>query len=285
MSLADELLADLDEIGDEADEENEAQNENEIMEAMEGLDSLAEEPNLSIRAVAKLADSEELSDMMESIEHYLEKPRIGEVLGPVEADPEYQLIVDSNNMVVELDNEINVIHKFVRDKYSKRFPELESLVHTPMEYIKTVQLLQNELEVTKVDLSEILPAATIMVVSVTASTTQGQLLEKEELERILEACVMGLEVNDKKLKILEYVESRMSFIAPNLSVVVGPTVAAKLMGVAGGLTALSKIPACNILVLGAQKRNLAGFSTATVLPHTGFIYYCDIVQSTPQVLP
>jgi len=29
------------------------------------------------------------------------------VLGPVEADPEYQLIVDSNNMVVELDNEIS----------------------------------------------------------------------------------------------------------------------------------------------------------------------------------
>jgi len=36
------------------------QNENEIMEAMEGLDSHAEEPNLSIRAVAKLADSEEV---------------------------------------------------------------------------------------------------------------------------------------------------------------------------------------------------------------------------------
>ena len=29
---------------------------------------------------------------------------------------------------------------------------------------------------------------------------------------------------------MEYVESRMSFIAPNLSHIVGPTVAAKLMG-------------------------------------------------------
>lgn len=36
-----------------------------------------------------------------------------------------------------------------------------------------LQLLQNDLEVTKVGLDEILPAATIMVVSVTASTTQG----------------------------------------------------------------------------------------------------------------
>ena len=29
------------------------------------------------------------------------------VLGPIEADPEYQLIVDSNNMLVEVDNEIS----------------------------------------------------------------------------------------------------------------------------------------------------------------------------------
>ncbi len=34
----------------------------------------------------------------------------------------------------------DVIHKYVRDLYSKRFPELESLVHTPLEYIRTVQV-------------------------------------------------------------------------------------------------------------------------------------------------
>ena len=85
------------------------------------------------------------------------------VLGPVEADPEYQLIVESNNMLVELDTEISmfvltyihtyivvvciitynyidVIHKFTRDNYARRFPELESLIHTPVEYIKTVKV-------------------------------------------------------------------------------------------------------------------------------------------------
>lgn len=56
-------------------------------------------------------------------------------IGPVDADPEYQLIVEANNLAVEIDNEINVIHKFVRDKYAKRFPELESLVPAPLEYI------------------------------------------------------------------------------------------------------------------------------------------------------
>ena len=39
---------------------------------------------------------------------------------------------------------IDVIHKFLKDKYSKRFPELESLVHTPMEYIRTVKVTTTE---------------------------------------------------------------------------------------------------------------------------------------------
>jgi len=54
-------------------------------------------------------------------------------------------------------------------------------------------------------------------------------------------------------------------------------------GVAGGLTNLSKLPACNVLVIGAQKRTLSGFSTKAIMPHTGFVYYCDIVQRTPPV--
>ena len=34
----------------------------------------------------------------------------------------------------------DVIHKFTRDQYQKRFPELESLVPTPMEYVRTVKV-------------------------------------------------------------------------------------------------------------------------------------------------
>ena len=35
-------------------------------------------------------------------------------------------------------------------------------------------------------------------------------------------------------------------------------------------------------VLGAQK-TLSGFSSATVLPHTGLVYYSEIVQNVPAV--
>lgn len=108
-------------------------------------------------------------------------------------------------------------------------------------------------------------------------------MTKFEKEQIDEACDMAVELNSFKLRIYEYVESRMAFIAPNLSVILGASIAAKIMGVAGGLTRLSKIPACNVLLLGQQKKSLSGFSQTTMLPHTGFVYYSEIVQNTPPV--
>lgn len=147
--------------------------------------------------------------------------------------------------------------------------------------------------------------------------TFRSMLTEEELKQLEEACDMALELNQSKHGIYEYVESRMSFIAPNLSIIVGASTAAKIMGekcnifllngtiaclyrfgpfylwfpvklrffsgIAGGLTNLSKMPACNLMLLGAQRRTLSGFSSTSLLPHTGFIYHCDVVQSLPPV--
>ncbi|KAG8140503.1 putative U4-U6 small nuclear ribonucleoprotein [Naja naja] len=316
MSLADELLADLEEAAEEedgsfADEEDESPIED-VHEEMQ-LDLATD----SVKSIAKLWDSKMFAEIMLKIEEYISKqPKASEghfssvkactclmnpthsqlhsidfdqpiclppVLGPVEAAPEYRVIVDANNLTVEIENELNIIHKFIRDKYSKRFPELESLVPNALDYIRTVKELGNSLDKCKnnENLQQILTNATIMVVSVTASTTQGQQLTEEELERIEEACDMALELNQSKHRIYEYVESRMSFIAPNLSIIVGASTAAKIMGIAGGLTNLSKMPACNIMLLGAQRKTLSGFSSTSVLPHTGYIYHSDIVQSLP----
>lgn len=179
-----------------------------------------------------------------------------------------------------------VIHRFTREKYSKRFPELESLVASPLEYMMTVRELGNDLDQAKNNekLQQFLTPAIIMVVSITASTAQGQPLTDQELHDVFEACDMAAELNRCKQQIYEYVESRMTFIAPNLSAIVGASTAAKLMGVAGGLTSLSKMPACNVQLLGSQKKTLAGFAQASILPNTGFIFYSDFVESLPAEL-
>ena len=95
--------------------------------------------------------------------------------------------------------------------------------------------------------------------------------------QVLEACDAALQMDEDKASILQLVQQRMHKIAPNLSIAVGTEIAAKLMGVAGGLAALSQMPACNVQVLGAKRKTLAGFSSATAQPHQGYAPRCDCV--------
>ena len=305
MSLADLLKSDLEDLDEQddgmLDDQNNIKSEaNHLIEdvgmnidddphSKQLLESLNKNTSKSVRSIAKLLDSEQLTSITASIEffqHEAQKSIRTEITGPVEQDPEYKLIVDANNITVEIDSEINVIHKYIRDHYSKRFPELESLVPNSLDYIRTAKELGNSVEKAKNNekLQQFLTTATIMVVSVSASTTQGVRLQADEISLLNEACDIVLKLNETKHRIFEYVESRMTFIAPNLSVIVGASTAAKLMGIAGGLTNLSKMPSCNILLLGQQKKTLSGFSTTQVIPHTGYIYHCDLVQKLPSDL-
>ncbi|XP_022664337.1 U4/U6 small nuclear ribonucleoprotein Prp31-like isoform X2 [Varroa jacobsoni] len=240
----------------------------------------------SVREIARLRHSPQLRDIIDEIHRLKLTPRRSEVVGPVEADPEYALIVSANNILVEIENDLSIIHKFARDHYAKRFPELESLVPGAADYLLTVQEIGNDLAKVKNSdrLNQILTPATVMVVSISASTSQGEPLSPSEMERVFEACEMAQQLNDMKTEVFDFVESRMSLIAPNLSVLVGASVAAKLMGIAGGLTKLSKMPACNIQVLGASKKTSTGFSATAMLPHTGFIFYSEHVQNYPSDL-
>lgn len=77
----------------------------------------------------------------------------------------------------------------------------------------------------------------------------------------------------------------MEKIAPNLSAVVGTGPAANMMGAAGGLVSLSKMPSCNIQVLGAKKKALSGLSAAVAARsgdlHAGYVFASELVQQTP----
>lgn len=53
---------------------------------------------------------------MFEIEKYSKVSRkSADIIGPVEADPEYQLIVEANNMAVDIDNEIGNSFVYIND--------------------------------------------------------------------------------------------------------------------------------------------------------------------------
>jgi U4/U6 small nuclear ribonucleoprotein PRP31 len=249
----------------------------EDVEAMKlGPDSIA-----SVKAICKLMDSSKMKEALESIEHFSNLPE-PDLAGILEESPEYQLIVRSNNLAVDVDNEEMIVHKFIRDHYAPRFPELETLILNPWEFVQAVQAIGNDEDLTKAKLDSILPHGTVVVISMTASTTKGRKLSDEAWSRIEEACKLVYDLEQARRKILAYVESRMSIIAPNLSKVVGSRVATKLLGLAGGLTSLTKIPACNIGLLGASRKVPTGLSSAFSGRHQGFIIQAPLIQNTPE---
>lgn len=204
----------------------------------------------------------------------------------VDKDEEYQLIVTSNEMCQEIDDEIGRLHKFVRDIYSAKYKELEEVVMSPIEYARCVRIIGNETDLSHLDaqLQGVVPPSVILTISVTASTTVGKPLPAEQLALAFEGCDAIAALDEHKKKVLQFIEAKMNIIAPNLCALIGPTIAAQLIGIAGGLSALVKIPACNLQLLGIKRRTLAGFSTATQNIHMGVLGSIDVVRAAPSHL-
>lgn len=214
-------------------------------------------------------------------------------VGSIEDNPEYHLLTQSNTLSTSIDNEIILVHKFIRDHYSTRFPELETLVTNPLDYAKSVAIIGNgpmdnikELaqktdNIVGAPLKSVLDGPSLMVVTVESTTTRGRELNSSELHIVLRACEMTLSLDRAKKILTEYVQSRMNLFAPNLTALIGSLTAAQLLNFAGGLTGLAKTPACNIPPLGSKKQTQTGFATNVGVRHQGFLYHSPIIRGIP----
>ena len=151
----------------------------------------------------------------------------------------------------------------------------------PLAYARVVARIGNEENVTDIDLDDVIPRHVVMMVSVSASTTDGKPLAPPELENVGAACAMMEVLDGARSKLNRFVGSRMGLVAPNLSAVCGADAAARLVGAAGGLARLSEIPACNIQVMGQRRRVNAGLSSRSSGANQGFVFQCPLVQNTP----
>lgn len=305
-TLADSFLDDLDDLeGDSDDEEVEdgavaggegAGGEGgggDAMDAEDGdgdgevdLDDMLGDMKAGgdVSSVATLRKSEHFLEHMRKVDESMAREARPMKSGNVEQDPEYQLVVSSNDLIVKIDDEMVNVHKYVVDLYSKKFPELESLVPSRLDYLRVVEVIGNEMDMTMVDLSAILPNALVISVSMTGSTTSGQPLSEADLQQCQEGVAEALALEEARNATLQFVETRMNSVAPNLCAIIDTVIAAQLMGLAGGLGAMAKTPACNFQVMGQQKGALAGFSAAASMPHTGILFFATVVQQAPPYL-
>jgi len=248
-------------------------------------DDSEDENKLDVRNVSTLLESEKLANHMAKIKEAPKTRTDSFISGGITNDREYGLIVQSNKIIQEIDSHIFKIHKFMREIYARKFSELEEMVVRPLDYARCVRMIGNKSpeEMADIPLKTVLSGEVAMIVTVSASTSTGKPLSEVQLDAVMDSVDVMLELEEKRQEVIDFVASRMLFIAPNTSALIGTDVASLLIGIAGGIRQLSEIPACNIQVLGAQKK-LIGAMVSQIDPHFGVLQNCQLVRDTPRSL-
>jgi U4/U6 small nuclear ribonucleoprotein PRP31 len=233
--------------------------------------------------------------VLQKIDFYQKPENQTPNIGSIEDNPEYRLLTQANSLSTSIDSEIILVHKFIRDHYSIRFPELERLIENALQYAKTVAIIGNgPMEdlgrviastdnVTGQTLAEVLDGPRLMSVRMEASTSKGRTLSEKELQNVIRACEMTVQLDSAKKILTDYVQSRMNLFAPNLTVLVGSETAAKLVNTSGGLAGLAKTPSCNIANMGWNSR-ATGLATNVGVRQKGYLFHSPILQYVPNDL-
>jgi len=77
--------------------------------------------------------------------------------------------------------------------------------------------------------------------------------------------------------LLAYLQSKMNTVAPNLTSLIGETVAARLISHAGSLTNLAKFPASTVQILGAEKALFRALKTKGKTPKYGLLFHSTFI--------
>jgi nucleolar protein 56 len=210
------------------------------------------------------------------------------------------MIIQSIALLDQLDKDINTFAMRVREWYSWHFPELKDIVKDNIMFARAASVIQDKNSLLKKSSNGAAGESSSETTSAT-DDKMTKLLEivgdQEVVDHILAAAKtsMGMDCSDvdmlnivnfttrmvnlaefrKQLSL--YLTDKMSIVAPNLSALIGDTVAARLISKAGSLTNLAKAPASTVQILGAEKALFRALKTKGNTPKYGLIYHSTFI--------
>jgi len=131
-------------------------------------------------------------------------------------------------------------------------------------------------------LSEVLPEDLEKELKEAAQISMGTEVSDEDIENISALCDQVISISEYREQLYDYLKNRMQAIAPNLTILVGELVGARLIAHAGSLLNLAKHPASTVQILGAEKALFRALKTKHETPKYGLIYHASLVGQTPQ---
>jgi nucleolar protein 58 len=200
------------------------------------------------------------------------------------ADKVDTMVIQAVGLLDELDKEINTYAMRVKEWYGWHFPELQALVGDNVKYSKLVLLCGMREKFKESDLTNILEdeaqEAAIKDAAEISMGTEIAMLDQINIQALADQV---LSMTEYRAQLYEYLRNRMNAIAPNLTILVGELVGARLISHAGSLMNLAKQPASTVQILGAEKALFRALKTKHDTPKYGLIYHSSLIgQAAPK---
>ncbi|OGI64158.1 hypothetical protein A2642_00320 [Candidatus Nomurabacteria bacterium RIFCSPHIGHO2_01_FULL_39_10] len=177
---------------------------------------------------------------------------------------EDQLIIQTIANINEIDKNVNILSKRLREWYSLYFPELSQRTPDHQKYAellieKTKQQLADEIKLTE--------------------ESMGTELSEIHLQQMKLLAQQILSFYTLRQQHEQYLETVMKQYCPNIQSLAGTTIAARLIELAKGLKHLALLPASTVQLLGAEKALFRHLKTGNRSPKHGVIINHPLVQN------
>eukprot|EP00753_Platysulcus_tardus_P008157 PLAT157.3.p1 GENE.PLAT157.3~~PLAT157.3.p1 ORF type:complete len:532 (+),score=348.89 PLAT157.3:23-1618(+) len=241
---------------------------NETMELLRGirlqLDSLLGE------------EASELDMMVLGLAHSLSRYKL-----KFSADKMDTMIVQAINLLDDLDKEVNNYAMRSREWYGWHFPEMGKIVVDNLQYCRVILKMGFRAGCKSCDFSDVLSADVEEQLKEAAERSMGSEITDSDLANVSGLCTQVIDLSEYRAQLFEYLQQRMTAIAPNLTVLVGELVGARLIAHVGSLMNLAKQPASTVQIIGAEKALFRALKNDQQTPKYGLIYHASIIGQTP----
>jgi nucleolar protein 56 len=193
------------------------------------------------------------------------------------------MVVNAVKALDDINKIINLNINRIREWYSIHFPELNDVVEDHEVYLNIVSRRLSRVNISRDVLAKIgVPTKLIEPIISSTEKSIGAEVTDIDLEAVGELAEKTLDLIAYRNELSSYIDKTVSEIAPNMKCLVGGTIAARLISIAGGLEKLAESPASRVQVLGAEKALFRFLRSRSKPPKHGVIFGYPELRSAPR---
>ena len=170
-------------------------------------------------------------------------------------------LIQAINSIDEIDESISKLIERIREWYALYFPEMD-LIKNNETYIKLIYENKTKEEIVNAK-SDAFPEDMLDI---------EDDINPNDLDIMNNYAKSIYELQKTRKNIIDYIDVKMESIAPNLRLLVGSSLGAKLISHAGGLKRLASYPSSTVQIMGAEKALFRHLKSGDRPPKYGLIY-------------